>query len=47
MRKVDSENKVEGETFELEDGNKKTLELIPGRWEGRRLLGCKIDPLTS
>ena len=46
MRKVDSGNKVEGETFELEDGNKyeKTLELIPGRWEGRRLLGARLTP---
>lgn len=50
MRKVDSENKVEGQMFELKDGNKyekMTLELIPGRWEGRGLLGCKIDPLNS
>ena len=50
MRKVDSENKVEGKVFELKDGNKyekMILELIPGKWEGRGLLGCKIDPLMS
>ena len=50
MRKVDSEQKVEGKIFELKDGNKyekMILELTPGRWEGRGLLGCKIDPLIS
>ena len=50
MREVSGEEKPEGEVFLLKNGKnyqKRELMLTPGRWEGRGLLGCKIDSISS
>ena len=50
MRVVEGQTKSEGAVFRLKDGNdyiKIKIQLTPSRWEGRGLLGCKIDPIDS
>jgi hypothetical protein len=48
MRKVDEEKtETTFPMFELKDKNsywKITLQVLPGRWKGRGLLGCQINP---
>lgn len=48
MRKVEGEKASEFPCFELKDKQtyqKMVLEVVPGRWKGRGLLGCQINPL--
>jgi hypothetical protein len=49
MRKVEGEKEnTENPIFELKDKQKyykMTLFVVPGRWKGRGLLGCQINPL--
>lgn len=48
MRKVSASEQHAAPVFTLKDGEeyyRLELHLTPARWEGRGLLGCKIDPL--
>jgi len=49
MRKMEGEKEsTEYPVFELKDQQKyykMTLSVLPGRWKGRGLLGCQINPL--
>jgi hypothetical protein len=47
MRKATEGETLDYPSFELKDKNRYyriELFLVPARWEGKGLLGCKIDP---